>query len=661
MRVFINEIEVDVLPLSIRPTYQSNDLNEIQNRNLSNAVLKFPKTPKNVEFFEHLDFQGSESEIPYRTTSCSIYVSGELHLKGVCKIRRTKENYYEGIAKEQAGDLFDLIKGKKLSDLDFSDLNHYLNINTFQAALGNTDTYIYAIGDFGGNLSRHHINTMQVARQSPSIFKHYIFDRILSDVGAFYQGDVFNTDGFLSETISLKKGVVDVGSVVETEVSQGFSENYQTPSDGTYAIDNAFNIELLDNEDRVSVSDNTKLVFKDKCKVKIVGGFSGGASATSAGQNYSLSHENYFRIDKNNAPTIYDYTGANSGELFDEIIEVEKGDEIRFEARTTATIVSGTGLSISNSLSTCKVQILEPYIDFNYLLGDISQSDFIKDIIKSYGMMFRIIPPYNFEGASEGDLVYDFTIMETLLNDRANAEDWSDKLSTKIESKKSIGSYGVNNYFKYKYQEDVTSNLDYTHESTNLNQAEDNTIIDSLYTVSDSTSYLTQETVRTPLYEKKDHYYKHVEVNTRTNKIVSNFKTFDIVDGRGNEATVSSLVSFITNVNVEWEFYYLNYFEAFSRIIDRPNKVKMSLYLKPQDIQNRDFFKLKYFKQEGRYFYLNKILKFREGYNTICELIEVQGYEAQTFDCQDYTDNNYIIPTYSEPTEETGGGGENTN
>jgi len=674
LRVELNGIELDVLPIGIRPTYESNNLNEIQNRNLSNATLKFPKTPRNAEFFDFLDYQGSESSIPYDIVKCVIYVKNEVHLKGVCKIRRTVEDYYEGIVKEDAGNIFDLIKDKDLKDLDFSDINHYLNNTTYTDGVDNITGHVYGLADFGSGFD----NPLQVARQSPSLFKHYLWTKIFAEAGVLYQGDIFDSAEYKHEVISMAKGHVDVGKVLNDQDSQGYSENYQTPANGTYTLVSTFNTEVNSDDNRVDAINDTTIRFNYPCKIRIVGSFSGGANASPANQNYSLSYSNYFAIDLNNAPTIYTYNGTSTSEDFTEYVIIEAGDTIQFEATTTAVINEGLNFTISNALSNIYVEIIEPYIDFSDLIGDISQTAFVKDLIKSLGMMFRIVPPLGIEGASADSLVYDFTTMESVLNDRNGAEDWSDKRGVKIESKKDIGSYGVNNRFKYKYSEGITPFLDYDHVSTNLNQQGDNTIIESVYEVSELRNSFEDtptinpvmfELVRVERYEEDEdgneylasynQFYKSLQIENRTSKVKFYNKTYDIIDGGSGTATINQLVQYLTNTNVEWEFYWEEYFEAFTRIIDKPNKVKMALYLTPLDIKNRDFFKLKYFNQEGRYYYLNKIINFREGYNTVCELIEVKGFEAQFEDCSVFKNNNYVIPTYDVPEEDNGGGDDN--
>jgi hypothetical protein len=143
-------------------------------------------------------------------------------------------------------------------------------------------------------------------------------------------------------------------------------------------------------------------------------------------------------------------------------------------------------------------------------------------------------------------------------------------------------------------------------------------------------------------------YYKALEVVNRNAKVKLYSKTFTINDGyNSTPVEVSGLVSYLTNDRVEMDFYFERYFEAFSRIIDTPIKDTMAIYLTPLDVERLDFFKLKYSDQDGRYYYLNKVTKFKEGINTLCELVTVVSTEVVDYTCTDYQYNNFATTIYT--------------
>jgi hypothetical protein len=676
MIVTVNGVEVDVIKSSINPTFQSNDLNEIKNRNLSNTRLKFPKTPRNMEVFDYLGAQGSTSRVPYDIVKCEIRQGNNIQLKGVLKITADKGDYFEGILKEEAGDIFDLIKDKDLKDLDFSDLNHYLNTTTYSAATNSIDEYVYPIADYGAGFT----DVLQVATQSPHLFKHYLWSKIWAEAGAYYSGVFFDNENYKSEVISMAKGSIDVGKALVQNSEVSDSETF-TASLLTYDLQSTFlPLEMNDYyaDDRIKINEDGEIEVLQKCKILLVNTFKSFVTqstfSTPVGDITSIFEikKNGVVIDTHTETESFTGTAPSWGALIEHTASfysiADVGDVYTFETSSSVTSsITGTSadIVIYNNYKDSYIEILEPYIDFADLIGDMSQTAFIKDVISANGLMFKTVPSYGTTGDSSG-LVYEFVTMEDLLNDRASAEDWSSKKSYTKVSKRSVGSYGLNNRLRYNYSEEVTPFLDYNHISTNLNQSDNNDLNQSEFEVSlVANSFLGVETLNPVMFEfvevleyegtegsqylaRRYAYNKALEVANKNAKVKLHNKTFTITDGNSDPPVdVSGLVSYLTNDRVEMDFYFERYFEAFSRIIDTPIKDTMAIYLTPLDIERLDFFKLKYFAQDGRYYYLNKVTKFKEGINTLCELVAVSGTDVTDYSCTDYQYNNFATTIYT--------------
>lgn len=84
-------------------------------------------------------------------------------------------------------------------------------------------------------------------------------------------------------------------------------------------------------------------------------------------------------------------------------------------------------------------------------------------------------------------------------------------------------------------------------------------------------------------------------------------------------------VPFLGLKDVDMAVYLEENFQAFSSLVNNYRKVKMKLNLSLIDIYNLDFFKLKYFRQKGRYYYLNNVLN-KAGEISQAELIEIQEF-----------------------------------
>ena len=677
MIVTVKGVEVDVIKSSINPTLQSNDLNEIKNRNLSNTRLKFPKTPRNMEVFDYLGAQGSASRTPYAIVKCEIRQGNNIQLKGVLKVTSDKGDYFEGILKEEAGDIFDLVKDKDLKDLDFSDINHYLDTTTYSAGVDSTDGYVYPIADYGGGIA----DVLQVVTQSPHLFKHYLWSKIWAEAGAYYNGVFFDSENYKSEVVSMAKGTLDVGKALVQRSELGNSQTFTT-SLLTYDLQSTFlplEIDEYYSDDRIKLNEDGSIEVLEKCEIRLVNTFKSfviqSTFSTPTGGITST-----FDIKKNGV-SVDTHTATASfigtAPVWSAIVEhtaihyslSEVGDVYTFESSSSATSnVTGTSADILvyNNYKDSYIQIMKPYIDFSNLIGDMSQTAFIKDVISANGLMFKTVPSYNTTGDSSG-LVYEFVTMEDLLNDRASAEDWSSKKSYTKISKRSVGNYGLNNRLKYNYAEEVTPFLDYNHISTNLNQSDNNDLNQSEFEVSRvEGSFLGVETLNPKMSEvvrveefegvegsqylaRYYSYNKALEVANKTAKVKLHSKTFTIIDGyNATPVQVSGLVSYLTNDRVEMDFYFERYFEAFSRIIDTPIKDTMAIYLTPLDVERLDFFKLKYFAQDGRYYYLNKVTKFKEGINTLCELVAVSSSRnIKNYSCTDYKYNNFATTIYT--------------
>ena len=642
MIVTINGVEADVIGDTASPSIQNNKLNDISTRNLPSANIRFPRTAKNESIFEYLGDLGSTSEFPYRLNDIVIRDGSEVVLKGKIKITKVTDSMYIGMAKGEGAVLFDLIKDKKLSDLDFSDINHKSNVQTFTDNFNTNDGFIYASADYGGGMDV----PLNVNRQSPSLFKHYLWSKIWAEAGVEFSGDFFNDLEYKKEIISMSKGHIDTGLMLQMG-------DYVTQS-GAIPITNigvnaSYSNTLIPDrysDDRVTVDEEGGLTITEKCKIKLTTSFTSEVKHSLPLYYGFDGLDSTFSITRNGEPvTIFPQivtstVGSTTSGVYsiyntlnvDESIFAEKGDVIRFNIDSDySAYLEGVSpndiLTIIHKFTNTKVEIIEPYIDFNDLIGDISQTDFIKEIIKSYGLMFNV--------SKEG--VYDFKTMQSILSDKAGAEDWTSKLSEGVSINPSIGKYGIINSFRYNYNENSEKFLDYEHVSTNGMYDRNKTIIESKYNIAEMgavESFASRSILTIPLYKEEDTYFsvesvKNVTSKVRPELIVNTIGLFDNDEATGN-VNGGTIMYNVSNDNVGWEYYVNKYYREFLAIIDKPETITCNVFLSSYDVANIDFFKLKYFSQLGAYYYLNKVHKYKEGKLTKCELIKVPHGELPT-------------------------------
>ncbi len=306
------------------------------------------------------------------------------------------------------------------------------------------------------------------------------------------------------------------------------------------------------------------------------------------------------------------------------ILYVETGDTLKVEL-----FVSGLGEGSWSVNSYCDISFnLETYtslnIDYNSIMPVIKQNSFLKDIMQHFGLLFRQNRNNEFE----------FIELEELLTDRANAEDWSDKFVSYAEEY-SIGSYAQNNVFAYKYDEENT-------DFANGILVADNELLEQTKTLFTSIFNATAE-IET-LNFIGDYQVKLYQANLWLINTEGETTTYDPIKDKGyrifevakhdveviikndfceNGLKVSNDVPFLDFEPCHWQNYIDRDYASFKKLLDSQKKVPALMNLDAVDIYNLDFFRLKYIKQLGKYFYLNKVANFVSGKLTKCELIEI--------------------------------------
>jgi len=256
------------------------------------------------------------------------------------------------------------------------------------------------------------------------------------------------------------------------------------------------------------------------------------------------------------------------------------------------------------------------------ILPDISQLDFIKDIMHRYGLLVKL------DKKDPKHLI--FKNISNLFKEDANKENWSDKFVKVEREDYDIGKYGQNNYMKYKYEEGYVDekwgNYYYTtrkknnleHDFDGNLQSDDktliinNTLFESIYTVlNKSAKYFTNHIWlnQVPLYEKTgDNEYKFTKSPFGDESGIAFYNTNNF---------------FLNRLDMNYQHFIDKYYSEFKKVLDRQKRVQIWCKLNALDIHHLDFFRLKFFEQLGRNFYLEKVESYRGGGITKCTFIEM--------------------------------------
>ena len=589
-KLFINNIEIDLPEKAVGQTLQINDIGDVKDRqaNYSNNI-KIPRTSKNISAFEYLGIAGNTTDKPYENLAINYSVDGiELISEGYGVIKNTNGDYnlviYDGNK-----ELSNLLESKELNLLDFSAHNHNLTESLFLNSFTKTDGYIYALGRYyeDAQTSVFNLSTINV-----SFYQHTLFEMIFSQKGYSISGDFLSDADFKNRVVSMSIGhdqlinsdlaeVYSRSNVGDAEVNETFSnftnkdyliDTYTATTSSTHEVSLIGSVFILQG-------DNAKIIVKRN-----------GAQVA------------YFNI----------FTEADFNQQL--YIQAESGDAIAIYVNLDSEDFSNK-ISFYTNYNTI-INQNDLYIDINIeeLIGDTKQLDFVKEVMQHYGLLFRKIRNKN---------EFEFIRIKDLISDKASAEDWSDKYSEVLNESYKPNYAKINN-FKYKYDDDDT-NTEQTFGNgalTVINEtiADEKTVVTSIFKASTTVgSYcnLEQWTVKDGELTPNNDGLRYFKLLQETDRFNYRFKAGE------NYVTYNGTVA-----TLQFEpLYYINdltdHYSEFNLLLNDYKLIKLNLFLSLIDIYNLDFFKLKYFKQLGKYYYLNKVSDFKKGKKTKVELVEV--------------------------------------
>ncbi|SOC79829.1 hypothetical protein SAMN06296241_1366 [Salinimicrobium sediminis] len=630
--LYIEGWKMDLSPDPITRTLQINNIGEVKDRqaNFSNTT-KLPMTPNNVKAFDFLGVSGNSSLKPYRKLRCDYILNGIPMVRNGYAVVKAANSHYEVVIYDGLIDLSERIKGKKLNELNFSDLNHYLTQSTYESSLLNTEGFIYALGEF---LPRSGFSTIKIEEQAPSLFVKTVWDKIWEEAGLRYSGSFFseNTD-FLTEVISPAKGY-EVKNVELTSLLLGSGQ--------TNIIS------------RNTFSNDPLIRFEDQHTFQS-GSFSGitmnpdGSLVTSEDGQLSLSIETSYSNNDSYVRLLVNLNGATKTwiDLPENLtsktvtinLNVKAGDILTFVLAGTYEIsqaeqepeqqdtIHGKYSINYNAYSTIQITKLTggQFIDFSTFVAEMDQLAFVKDVMQRYGLLIKPVKNTN---------SYDFIQFEEMLNDKANTEDWSEKLNEILGEKYDI-QYARRNEATYAYPESIIDRVyDGVLTIDNENATPAKNLFSSPYQIptSRSRTFKNKTVYQIPIWEEKEEDGETIIENKespvkifRISKVDTSIQT-TFFDG-ANVITVTGMIPFLSLENMQMQYFLNKYYKAFKLLIDRAKQVDADFKLNEIDIYNLDFFRLKYLKQTGKYYYLNN-LKHRPERIIKAELIQLNGFSV---------------------------------
>lgn len=622
IQVTIDDIIVDLLPGEVVAiTKQVDDLGELKDRqsDFTNKI-KLPPTANNRKLYDHADIIGSQSVKPYRRLTASIIDHGVPTMANGYAIL---DGDYQATLYAATVDFFARLEGLTLRDLDLSDMDHAWTLAKVTASFAHTYTtgYIYPIIDYNGMPNTRDIDVREIL---PAVFARTIWDRIHSEAGYTWTGDLLTSGRFLQLILPFIPGP---GAHGDNNISPRVNVGVSLSS--PLSISMGASVVVWQNVVSSATpanynNSNGVFTFIDKVTVRFDFDIS-LQNTTGGGIDVIISSSTTGAIEQVTVPasTTLPHTFSWTGTF-------EEAEAIHFEIEATnfgVDLLSGSGVEavfISGSPGGIAFGAANNYISMAGIVPEMKQKDFVKAIWQ----MFSLVPTpdpvtnnihYNWRG--------------DLTENIKDARDWSAKIDMKsVSVEYRHGDYGQINWLKYKEDDDDIGELgngSFTVDDQTLEQERD--IIELPFAATRMVTRLAGDLV--PYIDAIDaggDFENEVEPRILVldkQTLIGN--GIDYTDGTTttNQDTNLPYAYFIHPDKTESIGFENNlidtYYPQLASMLDKVKKVTALFNLSRKDIQKVDHFIPIWLAQYGHYFYLNKIDDFVSGRLTKCTLIRM--------------------------------------
>lgn len=625
-RLIINNIEFE-LPekTKIAQTKQVNDLISLSSRQSNyTATITLPLTAKNVRGMNSLGIIGNNSNIPYQRNSCYYYADdGECFIYNGWAVISSKSDGYKLNIYDGSIDFYKAIENTTLADLDLTEINHTKTLENVVASFNNETIYKYIIADYNGN-AVYETSKINIDYLVPSIPVSWLMDKIAETYGYTFTGSIFSTFNFTNLWLTFPKGLLTTvpdipyfeSDLAWVSLDLGFRRSFYM---FFFSITTAHPSVTLSTPYSVNFSESGvyRVTLNGTVNVLTPYEYFFPAGLYQAKNVEGLDPD--FIVDANLLASVFIRTDTTIDTSFLVNINAEDSLSYFFRMIDPDTVMLGIGGSLDITIS--KVENTE--IDFEGAFLDFKTKDFINEINWRFGTT-----PYKNKYSKE----IKFLTMQEVLQ-TTNVIDWSDKYVEFSDEVYIYGNYAKENTLAYKYNDDESDfNNGYINiDNDNLNDS--TTIIQSkIYSPEKEKSFLVPFEKRTNIYklwekEVSGDGIKYKALDKRFYFMRYEDYTFTFPTTIGSESLATSqsisIAPFESFFKLPFSDIVNDYYYPFNQILNKSRVLTLNLFLNDLDIENLNFIALYYFKQEGGYFLLNKVINYSEKGKVKCEFIKV--------------------------------------
>lgn len=324
----------------------------------------------------------------------------------------------------------------------------------------------------------------------------------------------------------------------------------------------------------------------------------------------------------------YVYALSQQSNIFKSVAQLENWLPSVYEHTIFDMILTEAGFTYSGDLfgsAEFRAPVINPVTfddeqpdllvrEFAKFMPDISQTDFLREILFRYGVMFARV-----RNTDE----YEFAKLKDILRGTHGSVDWSAAFVRETDREYELGNYGTRNYFRYRNFDGYSGNADGFFDIDVDNLPDTKTLATSTYEARQNDNRFNY--LQFPIFEYDDDdelTISAVPPSIGTIELAA-ITSLPIRNGDAIVSTFTGQAPYLRFTGLDFQgFIADNYFE-FKQVANRAKVSTCEVYLDPVDIYNVDFFKLYYVRQMASYFYLNKISNWVDGSSCTAELVRI--------------------------------------
>ncbi|MCC8409783.1 hypothetical protein LJ707_12660 [Mucilaginibacter sp. UR6-1] len=680
MQLFINDQLVDLADdNAIALTFQINNLGEVKNQqgNTSNQ-FKLPLTQRNRRILGFPDDVAFNTGELYKRYNAKLVQDGlEVIPYGIAELNSIDNDVVNITILSGNVDFFDALGGKiyEMGDstsqwskygkqLFWQSHDHEWNLHSVISSQQNTEGWIYPVVDYGKLTynpagGQHEINVRQLR---PGFFVKTAVNMLVSSTGYRASGSLTKDllyDKLICQFSNSKweHGTDYQNQPDELSSAVSLASDFSRQHPDIHSNKGTVQFNRVDADKGKQFKNGTTFTAIETMKVEVkffipefifTGVYKGSPNSTfkfilrvNRKGTEQIVQEMFFDLSADYTITIKALKVGSRifrNQTLSLEIPLEKNDSLRMDYEFFGDRPSGFTLKQGASLTIKPINQDVQYgqtVQCERILPDLSQKDFLKDILQRFGIICQT-------NAVERTIV--FSSLRDIVKNIPNAKDWTGKcLDQGKQITYQLGNYAQMNYMLFEEDDAIPPKFGQAQidiQDASLPASAE--LFKSPFAPSLNTPYIGGPVAQIRMMEQEGDDFS-IEVSPRllVNEIryISDATPIKFFDGTNEVIVKNDYIStpYFYKEGAEQHLCYADmfdgnttypgtksrYYAELEKVLQQTKKVVRYFTLTPRDVLELDLLIPVYLQQDGAYYYINKIDSWRKGQPTKVELIRL--------------------------------------